>query len=124
MASERSTVVPVEFAGIDYAVNETPSGQLTIKFEGHPIPSLPGIRYGLALSHGTSLAQAEQLAAMLQQHAPFLFAGFLDRVDDEKWQSYLSQLYDDIGYFDPSRPLGPGDEIAAPANGGPTNFGT
>jgi hypothetical protein len=110
MSDEKPIVVPVEEAGVIYNVTEH-GNTLTIDFEGSPIPSLPGIRYGLALRPGTTKKQAEDLAAILQSCAPIMFAGFLERVEDEEWQDWLTEMYDDMGYLDPSRKLGPGDEI-------------
>ena len=105
------TVAPVEFTDAYFTVSTLTDGRLTVKLQGRPIASLPGIQYGFVLKEGTTRRQAEKLSEMLGQHCDMFFAGFLDRIKDEEFQGCLNQVYDTEGYFDPDRRHGPGDTL-------------
>ncbi|MBZ9988855.1 hypothetical protein LB572_17290 [Mesorhizobium sp. BH1-1-5] len=111
MARKPGYVVPIEAAGVFFGMRETQNGRFVIDLEGQAILSLPGIRYGLALKPGVTKAQAQKLRDLLNELCSQYFAGFLDRVNDEEFQQWLFEGYDIAGYLNPSRQLGPGDEI-------------
>jgi len=109
--SKTKIIVPVEFTAPEYSVKALPDGRLTIQFEGQSIPSLPGVEFGFSLEPGTTRKRADELCAALTKLAPFFFAGFLDQVSDAEFQRYLIERYDEAGYLNPDRPLGPGDAL-------------
>ena len=87
------------------ALDRRPGGALL----AFPIPSLPGIQFAFRLTPGTTPEQAAKLVEMLEDHCSVFMAGFLDRLDGD--DDELMELYDDAGYLNPDRPLGPGDAI-------------
>ena len=109
---------PIEFTDAYFTVSTLTDGRLTVKLQGHPIASLPGIQYGFVLKEGTTRRQAKKLSEMLGQHCDMFFAGFLDRIQDEQFKQWLYEVYDTEGYFDPDRRPGPGDTLKSGSGNG------
>lgn len=103
--------VPLEFAEVVFTVKTATDGTYLIYMEGNWIDSLPGINFGFALKPETTEDEAQALCDLLTKHNNLFFAGFLNRIDDAEFQRHLTEVYDDMGYFDPTRPKGPGDFI-------------
>ena len=82
---------PIEFTDAYFTVSTLTDGRLTVKLQGHPIASLPGIQYGFVLKEGTTRRQAEKLSEMLGQHCDVFFAGFLDRIKDEEFRGMVER---------------------------------
>jgi hypothetical protein len=109
MAEQVPGASPTEWARVFYSLETDEKGRMSIDLEGQSIPSLPGIQFAFRLTPGTTPEQAAKLVEMLEEHCPVFMAGFLDRLDGE--DDELMELYDDAGYLNPDRPLGPGDTI-------------
>lgn len=106
MAEQVPGASPTEWARVFYSLETDEKGRMSIDLEGQSIPSLPGIQFALGVKPSTTPEEAQKLVEMLEEHCPVFIAGFLDRLDDG---DELIELYDDAGYLNPDRPLGPGD---------------
>jgi hypothetical protein len=101
----------LEFADVQFRVGTANDGRLIIKPDSTTIPSLPDVQYRFALAPGNDTRRSGRLRAMLEKHVAAFFAGLLDRIDKAEFQQYLAEVYDSIGYYDPDRPMGPGDAL-------------